>query len=609
MSVPQVIDWQEFDRLIDGACDWTLSADDWAKLSQRLGESSEACEYYLACMDIHGTLAWQMMPNARLSPAELRQYNQAEIDLLAEADCLPDAFLPVSSVSPSSFFGNTIHSAYYGTISFFSQELPFSLFIATVLTGLGLWIASLVYVSSPERIAQNSSSRTPLSGDPTLEVVGKITSMVGCQWSRDGREPSGYDNVLMGRQFKLDSGLMEITYNTGAKVILQGPVKYEVEPNGGYLAVGKLTGNLEKKANLATSAAGPFCIRTPIAIVTDLGTEFGVEVDRVGNTAAQVYQGTIELQPIKAGTVENSPLRLSQGDAAKVEVAQNSSPTVHRAPFKADGFTRQMPAPQQIVLFRDTFDSSSLADKWGDAKGYGLNECLLERQSGISGPISYFRGGCYNASNRNKTLVNPPEAPGKLCLLADYGEGGWVVLSRRFPRNVIVSAELNPMAVHWLDKSNPKVFSRDQTSSSWIALGIRGGSLALESPYLPLASSAGEVFAIHADGLWGYFEHGERIIGGRVLPSRPYRVAMCVVGERLRITVNEISLQLDPNEPNGWRKLRGWCRDNYVSIGVGNAVCFGGSLATRHDPGGRDLSSIDNLTIAAPSRADGRPNR
>ena len=40
---------------------------------------------------------------------------------------------------------------------------------------------------------------------------------------------------------------MEITYDTGAKVILQGPVTYEVESNGGYLAVGKLTGKLEKK--------------------------------------------------------------------------------------------------------------------------------------------------------------------------------------------------------------------------------------------------------------------------------------------------------------------------------------------------------------------------
>ena len=41
---------------------------------------------------------------------------------------------------------------------------------------------------------------------------------------------------------------MEITYDTGAKVILQGPVTYEVESkDGGFLSVGKLTARVEKK--------------------------------------------------------------------------------------------------------------------------------------------------------------------------------------------------------------------------------------------------------------------------------------------------------------------------------------------------------------------------
>ena len=41
---------------------------------------------------------------------------------------------------------------------------------------------------------------------------------------------------------------MEITYDTGAKVILQGPVTYEVEStDGGFLSLGKLTARLEKE--------------------------------------------------------------------------------------------------------------------------------------------------------------------------------------------------------------------------------------------------------------------------------------------------------------------------------------------------------------------------
>ena len=41
---------------------------------------------------------------------------------------------------------------------------------------------------------------------------------------------------------------MEITYDTGAKVILQGPVTYEVESkDGGYLSLGKLTARVETR--------------------------------------------------------------------------------------------------------------------------------------------------------------------------------------------------------------------------------------------------------------------------------------------------------------------------------------------------------------------------
>ena len=41
---------------------------------------------------------------------------------------------------------------------------------------------------------------------------------------------------------------MEITYDTGAKVILQGPVTYEVESkDSGYLSLGKLTARVERR--------------------------------------------------------------------------------------------------------------------------------------------------------------------------------------------------------------------------------------------------------------------------------------------------------------------------------------------------------------------------
>ena len=116
--------------------------------------------------------------------------------------------------------------------------------------GIGALIGSVIYVSHPVKVARQSSSTS--GGGPVHErkmvSVGRITGMVDCKWADES------DAKVNARMFRLvadvcmASGLMEITYDTGAKVILQGPVTYEVEPNGGYLAIGKLTGKLEKKA-------------------------------------------------------------------------------------------------------------------------------------------------------------------------------------------------------------------------------------------------------------------------------------------------------------------------------------------------------------------------
>ena len=212
------------------------------------------------------------------------------------------------SFSPIPSFLST---AYHGTIGFFSQELPFSLLIAAVLTGLGLWIASLVYVSSPEKIAKNSLPTATIV-DPTMEVVGKITGMVDCNWADPQTATIDGANVLLGRKYALSSGLMEITYRTGAKVILQGPVTYGVESrNGGFLAIGKLTGKVE------VEAAKGFSVRTPTATVVDLGTEFSVEVRPDQTTDVHVVRGAVEA--VRDGRTGGVPARehLVAGEAMR----------------------------------------------------------------------------------------------------------------------------------------------------------------------------------------------------------------------------------------------------------------------------------------------------
>ena len=133
-----------------------------------------------------------------------------------------------------------------------------------------------------------------------MVFVGRVTGMVDCRWADPKTGTVDYAYVPLGRKYALASGLMEITYDTGAKVILQGPCVYKVESaTGGYLSHGKVTALVEKKSgrrkaerrkqpdtqivqrsNSPDFPHSAFPIRTPTALVTDLGTEFGVEVDK-----------------------------------------------------------------------------------------------------------------------------------------------------------------------------------------------------------------------------------------------------------------------------------------------------------------------------------------
>ena len=61
---------------------------------------------------------------------------------------------------------------------------------------------------------------------------------------------------------------------------------------GGYLSVVKLTGKMENET------AKGFTVRTPTATVTDLGTEFGVEVSKAGLTTSHVFRGAVKVQPL-----------------------------------------------------------------------------------------------------------------------------------------------------------------------------------------------------------------------------------------------------------------------------------------------------------------------
>lgn len=194
------------------------------------------------------------------------------------------------------------------------------------------------------------------SEERVLTGVGHVSGMTGCQWGENSRRPACFDRVAVGEKFHLEAGLLEITYDSGFQTILQGPVQYEVtSTNGGYLTVGKLTG----KAN--TVRARGFTVDTPMARVTDLGTEFGTEVAPNGTVETVVFAGEVQLTAVSAQAQEGPAQVLRTGEAAQVlRDSDGSNPIVQLvAAALGERFARAMPpAPVQVLIDPATCNGS-----------------------------------------------------------------------------------------------------------------------------------------------------------------------------------------------------------------------------------------------------------
>ena len=372
---------RELRSLVDAVCTETASEDSLDALGTLLQGNEAAQQFYLKYCRLHAEL---------YLACRGQQAHKAVLEVIRSRKA------PPPSSSPVVFLASAVH----GTVGYFSSGWPLAYLVATVVMGVAVLIGSLVHVSQPEQVARQpalpstfgrgaestlpSPSGRGAGGEGSDNVthrrptVGRITGMVDCQWKNDecrmmndelsaqnnGIHPSSFilhpsSPVSLGDKFALASGLMEITYDTGAKVILQGPVTYEVESvTGGYLSVGKLTAKLENKAkdpnpqslipnpsSLSTLHYPLFTIKTPTATVTDLGTEFGVEVSSEGATDTQVFVGKVQIAAAggrRGGNGQTRVIRAGQ----YTHVGKEMALCVDERDFevRAKQFTRAMPA-------------------------------------------------------------------------------------------------------------------------------------------------------------------------------------------------------------------------------------------------------------------------
>ena len=104
--------------------------------------------------------------------------------------------------------------------------------------------------------------------------------------------------------------------------------------------------NQQSLSALRPPPSALFSVRTPTAVVTDLGTEFGVEVDASGLSRATVFQGKIEMRPAEGGSDSRRTLHLTANQSAEVQKGPDHVATIVRVTKPAERFCAADPQPR-----------------------------------------------------------------------------------------------------------------------------------------------------------------------------------------------------------------------------------------------------------------------
>ncbi|HSU57565.1 MAG TPA: LamG-like jellyroll fold domain-containing protein [Candidatus Dormibacteraeota bacterium] len=131
----------------------------------------------------------------------------------------------------------------------------------------------------------------PLSVVKTEELVARVTGLKDSRWGTSTAPAQAGDYLRKGQVLQLAAGYAEITFDSGARVLLEGPAILEL---GSAWDATLRSGTL--KASVPPEAIG-FQVNNPQVNIVDLGTEFTMIADGSGSADVLVLKGEVEASP------------------------------------------------------------------------------------------------------------------------------------------------------------------------------------------------------------------------------------------------------------------------------------------------------------------------
>ena len=245
--------------------------------------------------------------------------------------------------------------------------------------------AAIFFVLSLSRRGPEDDSGTP---DLPIKPAGSIAVLIDNNapvWESGTSGPTKSGSYLLPGRLKLKSGVVEIAFDHGGEILLEGPADFDVSAaDRGFLHRGKLTAKvLEPGSSFFVSMPGA---------VTNIEGECGLLFDAAGRPEVHVFAGEVRADPTDA---RGEPL---PGGRSIENAGAFIDPTLHMVsavPLNPVAFARLR--PEVRVSDAAVRDGPHSSENFGAAPqlivknsipGYSWETFLRFDLTGVKGPVS-----------------------------------------------------------------------------------------------------------------------------------------------------------------------------------------------------------------------------
>lgn len=259
----------EFDDAVAGVCHGTANDAEMRALNELLRKDAVARDDYLLRVELHTRLASE--PDLFTQPAQ------------GAACGLPDLDAARAPQAPSPGPRAAGHRR--------ALTRPLALAACLAFIAVGVWALWF---------------RGAVTRGTTSNAVAMLARTVDAHWA-PGTASLRVGSALAPGRLRLESGLAQLVFYSGARVVIEGPTELQlVSSSETVCSAGRLLAEVPQLAR-------GFRVKTAQLNVVDLGTAFGIDASH-GQTELHVFKGAVEFS---SGPSSRQCLR--QGRAAVVQ--------------------------------------------------------------------------------------------------------------------------------------------------------------------------------------------------------------------------------------------------------------------------------------------------